>query len=166
MNDTVVCPQCRQSDKIERASTIVKNQRVTRERTEWVRTTYQDKQGQEQSYSYPRSYDIVEITDLAKQLSPPEKPDTRLYPSGCVYSGGLILFSLCILAGFIALWFVATDNSNDPVLYLFPAVPIGVGALGFIMYFVRYRNSVAKDRTALRHVNSVEIPRWDAAMYK
>ncbi len=108
---SIFCPKCELYDKIEKVSSIVKSQTRTREKTEWITETYTDNKGKEQSFSYPRSYDVVEITDLAKHLSPPQKPQAKNF-SGCLLILGILGIGSGLLGVSLFLLLVIMGDSS------------------------------------------------------
>jgi ribosomal protein L40E len=142
----IVCPKCLLHDKIEKVMSIVKSQTRTREQTEWVTEYYTDKNGKEQSYSYPRSYDVVEITDLAKLLSPPQKPQAK------GFSGFLIILGILLLINVVFTLLTADDIGNMICLATY-VIPL-------IIIYLAKTNHDNKEQARV----AMEMPLWENAI--
>lgn len=156
---SVDCPKCNLHDRIEKVTSIVKSHTRTREQTEWATGYYTDKNGKEQSYSYPRSYDVVEATDLAKRLTPPEPPQEKTFSSCLLILGGVLLF-FSILTLVLAIEFgVNETNDWSRIGELIPVlIPLGMG----ILVFVAKRKH---DKNETKRVAS-EMLLWEDAIKK
>jgi len=176
MNDTLVCPKCNHDDRISKVSSIVKSQTRTRKETEWVTETYRDKQGRERSFTAPRSFNVVEITDLAKRLSPPERPlgGDSTFLNCLVYGGlsfflGFILFAAVVYLLFF--WFVApglTEGVPPESFIVYKLAGVGISlfcclwGVPVVLYMLYIRR---KSRAANKVYEEIEIPKWNNAMY-
>jgi len=146
---------------MEKVTSIVKSQTRTREQTEWVNEYYVDKNGKEQSYSYPRSYDVVEITDLAKRLYPPPKPQVKKF-SGCLLILGIMGLCSGLLGGALVLLnIIIRNNYSDIGIEL---VGAAAGALfwlvvGILVFWAKNNQDKNEARRIAR-----EKPLWEDAM--
>ena len=130
---SVICPKCKLDDRIEKVTSIVKSHTRTREHTEWLTGYYTDKNGKEQSYSYPRSYDVVEATDLAKRLTPPQPPQVKSFSSCLLILGGVLLFFSILTIVFALEFGVIKSNEWSLIGELIPVlIPLGLGVLVFV----------------------------------
>jgi hypothetical protein len=118
MNDALICPSRGHYDQMQKVSSIVKSETRTREGTDWITETYTDNKGREQSFSYPRSYDIVEITDLARRLSPPAKPQAQRASGGLTVIAWLIVGSCLILYALYWLYLTLRGEMWSLVIFL------------------------------------------------
>jgi len=164
MSYTIVCPICGYYDRVEKVSAIVKSQTRNRERTEWRKSTYVDKSGKEQSFSYPLSYDVIESTDLAKSLSPPQQPQEP-HQGGIFDNRGSCIG--CISVSWILLWiwgvFAGNEYSSDVVFQV--SLLILLGVIGIIFSVSLYKKDSDTDKRRITQYEA-DVPLWERAMHR
>lgn len=160
---TLVCPKCNKDDKIERVSAIVKKDTRTRRETSWIEETYKDNKGREQTIDIPITHEIIEISELAKELLPPEKPQLN-EGVGCeIFSNVIMFVFLFTLSLFIT---AISISSREPSQSNTRFVAIFGGSLGVLalIFLIRIIMNIVNNNKTNRQVIEVDIPRWNYAI--
>ena len=117
------CPMCGRNDRVEKVSAILRTHKQEHETTEFVSQTFYDQEGRR----FTRSIEIpkmnVQVSHLARQLSPPEKPTNSPMPN--LEDTGSPPFSKFLLLGiflilifcFFASIFIPASISNNELIF-------------------------------------------------
>jgi hypothetical protein len=167
--DTIVCPKCGHFDKIEKVSAIIPHQRRTRTETEMRTEIYTDKDGKSYSSTYSVPHDVVEITDLAKQLELPPKPEMGTDRRGCFVAIALILSGIAFV---MALFIIGTSNelhlnfaATLISIGLLSVIPLGLLGLLILLMIILYIGASSSHKQDILRVRE-EIPRWTHAVQR
>lgn len=165
--ETIVCPVCGHFDKIEKVSAIVAHQTQTRAEKDIRTETYTDFDGKSRTSTYTVPYEVVETTNLVKQLRLPPKPQL-----GTDRRGWLALIAIVLVASILigvpfllyVIWGIGDYRKEAFSVSLLLSIAPGLLA-GFILLFIVFfliKESASHKQDVLR-VNEA-IPHWEHAV--
>ena len=176
------CPRCNRNDRAEKVSAIMSSQTQNIDSQDWRTEVYITPQGQRITRQVPVSKIMKQMSDLAKRLTPPEKPKEipkpRLIPypnknSNALLTIGIILlvvsaviFAGILLAGIMGLF----DDTGMFLICMIPsfltvAVGIVLTVLGIVNHS-RLKNNYQQAWSAVARRNRDMTQKWQEANQK
>jgi hypothetical protein len=100
----IVCPECGHSDKIRKVSAIVAEEIHSVSGTQFMDSTFVDKEGGIHYHSHPAPYSGIQTSGRAEQFLPPPEPTPKRFSALLTAFGVLLLFvGGIMLAGFLVI---------------------------------------------------------------